>query len=79
MHDSTRVDEGRNSSTLPAIKMKVRTGIGGGGECLLYDPRSELRKGGSWRSRANTIDGMEKEKEKKRGILGAIYPDWRGS
>ena len=36
-----------------------------GGGYLLCDPGSELRKGGSWRSRAKRIDGIEKIDEIK--------------
>ena len=38
-----------------AIKRQSRTVVG---ERLLFDRGSELRKGRSWRSRANITDGM---------------------
>ena len=43
------------------------TVVGTGEECPLCNPRSELRKGGSWRSRANITDG---KKTQKRGSPG---------
>ena len=39
--NSVRVDEGRNSWSLVAIKMKARAGMGRGENNLLSDPRSE--------------------------------------
>ena len=42
--------------------MKARTVAGGRGRSACYvlrDPGSELRKGGSWRSRTQIVDGMQ--------------------
>ena len=39
----------------------------GGEKSLLCDPGSKLRLGGSENRRAKIINGMEKEKDKKKG------------
>ena len=51
--------------TLLAIKRKARTAAVGGSACYICRPGSELPKGGSWRSRATRINGMETKKKKK--------------
>ena len=38
------------------------TVVWGDKKCLLCEPRSEVRSGGSWRSRAKIIDGMKIKK-----------------
>ena len=35
----------------------------GGGGAIVFDPRSQLRKAGSWRSMAKEVDWMEKQKQ----------------
>ena len=71
-HNWTRVDEGRKSCNLLAIKMQGTNRSGeAGGKSLLCDPGSELRLGGREnRRRAKIIhDGMEKEKEKEKACI----------
>ena len=64
MHDSRRVGEGRNCSTLLATKMKARTVAGGGSsDCYVTPDLSYEREGAS----AKIIDGMQKDEKKIRG------------
>ena len=61
-HNWTRVDEGRKSCNLLAIKMQGTNRSGeAGGKSLLCDPGSELRLGGREKRRANKINGMGKK------------------
>ena len=61
--DSMRLDEGRNSSSLLAMKMKSRTVVGRGEKSCYRDPGSELRLGRETEKSAKKIDGMNKEKK----------------
>ena len=78
MHDSTRVDAGRKCWTLLPIKVKARTVVlyvGGGGEVPAMWPNGwcELRKGGSWTSRAKITDRMKKWKTKEKKATAAVF------
>ena len=44
---------------LPKVPFEVGRGGGGGRACVLCDARSDFRKEGNWRSRANITDEME--------------------
>ena len=57
---------------VPYFKTR-RNLMGKGEECPLCDPGSELRKAGTWRSRARIIDEMGKEK-KNSGVIKMNNP-----
>lgn len=63
MHISTRVGEGNNCQTLPAIE-KVRAVGERAGQYPPCDTGSESRKEQSWPSGENVIDGVETTKNK---------------
>ena len=75
--ESTREQSAENLSR----SNRKRPPLGGeveNSKCLLCDPESELRQGGSCRSRAKTIDWMGKIGEKADAVFGTYWRKGRG-